>query len=374
MRTSKRVLLPLALVSAVVAAGCGTSTVSGNRKEVQVSKQIAKVSTFRGPNGEKATLASQVGLTPDEVQKLRDGHYTVAVAWCSMDPAVVANDKGIRDRLGELGIRVATRTDANFDTAKQRDQYAAAFAKKPNAIITLPCDPDVARAGLRPFVQSGIKIVFEENIATGYKYGQDYSTVVATDYNSAAEAAAAILAKSLNGSGKIGYIFHDDNFFITNEWDRHFKEVIAAKYPGIKIVATGGFADPYKVEDVANAMLLRHPDIKGIYATWHDPVEGVLSALRSSGRTDVNVVGVGMSEQVGLDMARRGSVVGMGAAQFYDEGRLDAEMVGYALLGKKAPPLVVSQAFAITRSNLADGYKKMYGIPAPASILNALKQ
>jgi ribose transport system substrate-binding protein len=368
-----RALLALFLVAALAVAACGSTDSGTARKEVKVSTENVESSSFKGPNGESASPASSVKLSAAEVKKVQESHFTAALAWHDIDQSIVAADKGIKDRFKELGIEVVTDTDADFDAGKQRDQYEAALAKKPDALITLPVDADAAAVGLKPAVDQGVKIVFQENIASGFKPGKDYVTTVSIDYNSAAEKVAEILAKSLGGKGKLGYLFHDADYFITNQWDKHFKETIEKKYPGIEIVAEAGFADPYKTEDVANAMLTRHPDLDAMYATWMDPLEGVLTAVRASGRADqINIAGVGMSEQIALDMAKGGPVVGMGGITSYEQGKVMADAVACSLLGKKVPPLVVTPGFAITKSNLATGYKKMYGIPAPDSVLTAL--
>src|SRR5208283_1773639 len=77
----------------------------------------------------------------------------------------------------------------------------------------------------------------------------------------------------------------------------------------IKIVANAGISDPARAEDIAHAMLLKNPDLDGIYVTWAEPAEGVLAALRAAGNTHAKVVTLDLSEPVGLDMVKGGNVV-----------------------------------------------------------------
>ena len=56
-------------------------------------------------------------------------------------------------------------------------------------------------------------------------------------------------------------------------------------------------------------MLVQHPDLDGIYVTWAEPADGVLSALRSSGNTKTKIVTLDLAEPVALDMVKDGNVV-----------------------------------------------------------------
>ena len=41
-------------------------------------------------------------------------------------------------------------------------------------------------------------------------------------------------------------------------------------------------------KDVLNALVTKHPDLDGVYATWSTPAESVLAALRNAGNTHSN--------------------------------------------------------------------------------------
>jgi ribose transport system substrate-binding protein len=370
-----------AVVVALAAAGCGgLSSGSSDNSSAQsvdlasIEKKISGPSKFRGPNGEKPFVTNNLKFTHSDLQKLHAGHYSVAVDWHDIDASIEAENRGIRDEFNRLGIGIAVQTNANFDAAQQTDDYQAAIAKNPDAIMTLPVDAHAAAKALQPAVARGIPIVLEEAALPGYKQGSDYVSIVALDYTQAAQAAADILGQSLGGKGNLAYLYYDANFFITNEWDKVFKQTIERDWPGIHIVADQGFADtdPAKVADVAGPVIAKHPDINAIYATYQDPLEGVLSALRESGRNDVSVTDVGMDESVALNMAQCGPVVGVGEANFYQEGVLFAQLAAYGILGKKAPPLVIARSIPVTRENLAQAWQQGQGEPLPSSVKEAL--
>ena len=161
---------------------------------------------------------------------------------------------------------------------------------------------------------------------------------------------------------------------MTNQRDNAFKSTIENDYPDIKIVAERGLADPARAEEIANALLLKNPDLDGIYVTWAEPAEGVLAALRAAGNTDTKIVTLDLSEPVALDMVQGGNVAAVVADQAYELGRAMATVAGYGLLGKEAPPFVVAPATTVTKENVAEGYQDSLHREPPQSVVDAGKQ
>ena len=111
----------------------------------------------------------------------------------------------------------------------------------------------------------------------------------------------------------------------------------------------------------------------GIYVTWSEPAEGVLSALRAAGDTRTKVVTLDLSEPVGLDMVKGGNVVAIAADKAYELGRAMADAAGYGLLGKQAPPFVVAPVLTVTKANVVEGWQDSLHRAPPQSILDAAK-
>ncbi|MCB8829569.1 substrate-binding domain-containing protein, partial [Escherichia coli] len=120
---------------------------------------------------------------------------------------------------------------------------------------------------------------------------------------------------------RVGWIFHDATYYVTNQRDNAFKSTIEKDYPDIKIVAQKGISDPSRAEELASAMLLQNPDLDGIYVTWAEPADGVLAALRAAGNTKTKIVTLDLAEPVGLDMAKGGNVTALVADKAYELGR-----------------------------------------------------
>ena len=249
-----------------------------------------------GPNGEKPTPASTVVLTPAEEQQIRDGKFTAALVWHEMSEYTNAVNRGAEDELKRLGIAVVAADRRRFRCGPPESDVETVLAKKPSMILSLPVDPATAATVYDPARQAGVKLGFVDNCPAGYVHGKDYVTIVSDDLFQMGNKAGIAMAEALGKKGKVGYIFHDADFYVTNQRDGAFKATIEQDYPDMKIVAEAGMADPARSEEIAQAMVTQHPDLDGIYVTWAEPALSVLSALRSAGNGHTRIVTLDLNE------------------------------------------------------------------------------
>ena len=326
-----------------------------------------------GPQGETATPSSGLTLSDADIAALKDKGYKAALLWHTSSDFTNAVTAGATDEFAKAGISIAVKTDAQFDAARQRSDIETALAAKPNVILALPLDPVTSAEAFRQAVKDGVKLVFLSNLPKDYKQGTDYASIVTDDLYQMGKQAADAMAKAIGGKGKVGYIFHDANYYVTNQRDQSFKKTIEKDYPDIKIVAEQGISDPARAEELANAMLLQHPDLDGIYVTWAEPADGVLAALRGAGNKTTKVVTLDLSEPVGLDMVKGGNVTAIVADKAYELGRAMAAAGLKSLIGEKTPPFIVAPALTVTKANVAEGWKESLNRDAPKSVLDAAK-
>jgi ribose transport system substrate-binding protein len=182
------------------------------------------------------------------------------------------------------------------------------------------------------------------------------------------------MAEALGKKGKVGYIFHDADFYVTNQRDQAFKKTIEQDYPDMKIVAEQGMADPARSEEIAQAMVTQHPDLDGIYVTWAEPALSVLSALRSAGNSHTKIVTLDLNEPAALDMVKGGSRRGAGCGRGLCHRRdAAARSAAGAMIGKEAAPFLVVDSLAVTKDTVKDGWKASLNRDVPASIAEAIQ-
>jgi ABC-type sugar transport system, periplasmic component len=326
-----------------------------------------------GPNGEAATAHTSLELTEAEIDTLRQGGHTAALLWHASGDFMQAVTSGIQDEFERMGVSVVAAADASFDASRQLSDVETALARNPSAIISLPVDPIASAAAFRPALEAGTKLIFLSNTPQGYRHPNDYVATATDDVYEMGAAAALALAEALGDAGRIAMIYYDADFYVTNLYDRGFRETLESRFPGLEIVLERGFSDPARVDEVTAAALTEYPDLDGIYVTWSEPAEGAVAALREAGNTTTKLVTLGISEPLALDMIAGGNVVAIVVDRAYELGRTLAIATGYGLLGKPAPAFItVGPAVTVTRENVAEGWTISLHQDPPASVVNAL--
>lgn len=361
----------LVLVLALVAAACGEDEAPQPPVGTTPAAEAPSLE-FTGPNGERPTSADQLTLSQDEIDSVKAGGYTAAFVWHENSDFIQAVQEGVEKGFNELGIEVLASTSAEFDAARQADNVETVLALDPAIIVTIPVDPVVAAEAFRPAVDRGVKIVILTVPPDGYENGTDFVGIVTGQVTEYGKDAAEMLGKALGGEGQVGWIFHDANFWFTNQRDQAFKDWLAYLYPDMEVVAEQGFSDPARTEDIATAMITQNPDLKGIYVAWATAASGVLAALRSAGRTDVKVVTNDLDPTLVIDMLQGGNVAGVVANPAVAVGEKLAIMAAYGVLGKDAPDLAVVSPLAVTADNVPEGWLTEFASEPPPEVQEVL--
>ena len=365
------------LCSAVAAIAIGMSAPAFADPDAALAK-LQETVLSKGPSGEDPSPASSVTLTDEELAQIKGMNATAAIVmhyggndWSR------AQINGLQTQFEAMGIKVIAVTDAGFKPEKQVADLETIMAQKPSVIVSIPTDPTATAAAYKAAADAGVKLVFMDNVPAGFKAGTDYVSVVSADNYGNGVASAHLMAKALGGEGEIGLVFHAADFFVTKQRYDAFKATIASDYPNIKIVAEQGIGGPDfsgDAEKAASAILTSNPNVKGIWAVWDVPAEGVIAAARNAGRDDLVITTIDLGENVAISMAQNGFIKGLGAQRPYDAGVVEAKLAGYALLGKQAPGFVALPALPVTRDNLLDAWKAVYSTEATDNIKTSLGQ
>lgn len=327
-----------------------------------------------GPNGEEAVPASGLSLTEEEKEQIRQGGYTAGISlhyggndWST------SQVEGLTDTFADLGIKIVATTDADFSAEQQVSDIETIMAKSPDILVSIPTDATATSDAFKKASEAGTKIVFMDNVAKNMTAGTDYVSCVSADNYGNGIIAADLIGEKLNGEGKVGVIFYEADYFVTNQRLEAFEKQMAEKYPGIEVVSKLGFTDENGCAEVADAMLSQHPDVQAIFAHWDIPAEGVLSALRAAGRDDVLLSTIDLGNNIAKEIAE-GNVLGVGAQLPYDQGVAEATLAAYALLGKETPPYVAVAAKRVDQKNILEAYQDVYHVEAPDWLKEAAGQ
>lgn len=326
----------------------------------------------RGPDGEVPVWYTDLTLTSDEVAEVQGRGLRAAIVWHFTSPFMAALSAGAKQTFEELGVEVVSETSAEGDDAALQNNIQSALALDPDIMLSIALDPVADAAAFRPVVDAGVSLVFASVKPGGFRAGTDYVSLVTYDIAGLGQVTADAMGGDLGDDARVGVIYYDANFYVTNQREEVFLDTLQSDYPGIEIVAQSPMADPARVEEVANAMLTQHPEIEAIFAPWDTAAEGVVAALRQLGRDDVGVYTIDLGNTNALDMASGGVIREMTSTLAVEFGSTAAIAGAFGALDKEAPSMAVVPSFAVRAENLPEAWLATFGKPLPDDIAAAL--
>jgi ribose transport system substrate-binding protein len=194
-------------------------------------------------------------------------------------------EMGLKNAARERGFNLVI-TSGDWDLAKQQGQIENFIVQKVAAIIVCPVNSKGIGPAIEKANQAGIP-VFTADIKANE--GRVVSHIASDNYLGG-KLAGEYLAKALSGKGKVAVI---DQPIVESaiERVRGFEDVMHES-PGIQIVAKpSGDGVRDKAMKAAEDLLQGYPDLNGIFGINDDSALGALSAIESSGRKGIVVMG-----------------------------------------------------------------------------------
>ena len=345
--------------------------------------EMAKISDLSntvvsdGQRGEKGVLASSLKITPQQAAKIKAGNFTVAIAmgWLGDD---WASEQliGLKETFTKLGIKVVAETNADWDDAKQISDLEAISVLKPSLLISIPLNSQTTASAYKKIRAAGTKLVFIDQAVDGMNPGKDYASIVSSDNLALGMYVADLLAESVGGKGDVGALYFANDFYVTNLRYEGFVARLKAKYPDINLVAVAGHDNPNKGQEVAQALLARYPNIKGLYGSWSVPAMGAVVAANVAGKNSSNfkIVCENFDQIVSTNMAKNGLIAGISSQRPFDQGVAEATIGALTLIDVSTPPYVVVPPLAVKRSTLTASYNTIYRTDLPANLASELKK
>lgn len=323
-----------------------------------------------------AAAASDIQLSTLQVQQLQQQKFTAALVWHDASPWISAVTAGATAEFTRLGVKVVAVTDAQFDPARQVADIENVTVLKPDFVLSLVVDPASAKAAYQQLVNSGSQLVLLSNPIPGFVLGQDYAGIVTDDMFGMGRQAADVLAQSFATASKeqplqVGMIYHDADYFITNNRDQAFRQQLG-KYPQLQLSASQGFVREQETADIAAALILQQPKLQVIYVSWDAAAEGVVEALRAAGRKDIKVITHDLGVNNLLDLAKGGNMLATIADQPYLIGQTMARVAALRELGISTPAFTLVPFNTVTQQNIAAGWQQAFQSPLPALLQQLL--
>jgi ribose transport system substrate-binding protein len=211
------------------------------------------------------------------------------------NPFRIAETRSIKAEAAKLGVKKLLTTDAQSQLPKQISDIQDMLTQGAQLLIVAPLNSD----GLEPALQAAAAkhvpvITIDRKInATSCK---DYVTFLGSDFVKQGQRAADAMIKATGGKGQVAILLGSSGNNVTTDRTKGFLDEIAAKAPGLKVVAqqTGEFTRD-KGQQVMEQLIQSKPGITAVYAENDEMGLGAVTALKSAGKNpgkDIKIVSV----------------------------------------------------------------------------------
>ncbi len=359
MHLTKIAPLGLALLSVSLLAACGGSdntsnTASGGSGAACPLTNAADPGNSKAPTGVPAAANA-----PKLTQK---GSYKIAFSQnASNNPWRLAETASLKTEAASQGLQL-TVTDANNQQSKQIADIKGLIAQKPDALFIAPITEQIANvvkdAGAAKIPVFLLDRDVDHNIA---KPGQDFVSVIQSDFVQEGKRAAVQMAKATGGKAKIIELEGTTGASPAIDRKKGFDDAIK-QCSGMKIVVSQD-ADftRAKGQSVAETLLQSHPDATAIYAHNDEMALGAIAAVKAIGKTpgkDIQVVSID-GEKDGLTAVAAGDLYATVECSPRFGPNAFQTMMDYAA-GKPVPTLIINNDQLFTKDNAAANVAKAY--------------
>ena len=278
----------------------------------------------------------------------------------SDNPWRIAETQSLKDEAAKRGVSLVV-TDAQGQTAKQVSDVEDLIARRVNLILLAPREFEGLAPALQAAKAAKIPVILVDRAAAGTA-GEDYVTLLASNFVEQGRRAAEWMAKATNGQAKIVELSGTPGSSVAADRGKGFREGIA-KYPGMTIVAsqTGNFSRAQGDRVMQNIAQSLGAGVTAVYAHNDEMALGAIQALKAAGRkpgTDVTVVSVD-GQRAALEAIERGE---MGATVESNPrfGPLAFDTIDKFRKGEPIPPQILLEDRLFDKANAAQFVGEAY--------------
>ncbi|MFD7155493.1 ABC transporter substrate-binding protein [Kribbella sp. NPDC059898] len=247
MRISRRVVgVVVAGVLAVVPAACGSGTSASS--SAAAGKQLS------------------IGFVPG----------------IASDPFFRAMQVGAEAKATELGVKLIWQgSPSEYSPQSQIPFVDAVLTQRVDGLVLVPTDPDALQPSVSKAKALKIPVVTVDTTVTDQSY---LTAAITGDSEDGGRQAAKTLAAQIGDAGQV-FVMNSSPTATTNRLrSKGFKDELK-NHPNIQLVGEEfAYSQPAKATSAVTNILLKYPDLKGIFAVDGTTGTGTVAALRNTNK------------------------------------------------------------------------------------------
>lgn len=250
----------------------------------------------------------------------------------------------------ELGVEVIWKGPVREDDRAEQIRVVEDFVSRAvDGIVLAPLDDRALVPPLRDATARKIPVVI---VDSGIAWDGRVS-FVATDNVAAGAVAARRLGELLSGKGKVAMMRYQEGSASTADRERGFLEALRKDFPALEVVSENqyGGATTESAYKTAENLLVKLPDLEGVFCPNESTTFGMLRALEDAKRTKkVRFVGFDASAKL-IAALDQGDIQGLVVQDPFAMGERGVRAVVAKLDGAPVEPRIDTGATVVTPEN-----------------------
>ena len=278
----------------------------------------------------------------------------------SNNPWRIAETQSLRDEAKKRGVELVV-TDAQGQTSKQVSDVEDLIARRVSLILLAPREFEGLAPALQAAKAANIPVILVDRAAAGTA-GQDYITLLASNFVEQGQRAAEWLATATGGKAGIVELSGTAGSSVAADRGKGFRDGIA-KYPGMQILAsqTGDFSRAQGERVMQNLAQSLGKKITAVYAHNDEMALGAVQALKAAGRKPgVDVIIVSVDGQRAALEAIQGGELGATVESNPRFGPLAFETIDKVRRKEAVPPKILLTDRLFDKKNAAQFVAEAY--------------
>ncbi|WP_406074639.1 substrate-binding domain-containing protein [Micromonospora sp. NBC_01638] len=217
------------------------------------------------------------------------------------DPFFKAMQIGAEAKAKELDIKLLWQgAPGEYSPQSQIPFVDSMLTQRVDGLVLVPTDPDALQPSVTKAQSAKIPVVTVDTTVTDQSY---LTSAITGDNVEGGRQAAKTLAEQIGRSGEV-FLMSGSPTATTNQLrEKGFTEELK-NYPDIKLVGKEyANSQPARATSAVNTILLKHPNLKGIFAVDGTSGTGTVAALRNAGKSgQVQLIGYDAYENQVADL------------------------------------------------------------------------
>jgi ribose transport system substrate-binding protein len=316
------------------------------RKNEMVGKTMARLLAGVLVVGALGLHMLATGASAEEAKKQITIGFIPGIA---SDPFFKAMELGARNKAKELGVNLMWQGSASdYSPQTEMPFVDAALTNGVDALILVPTDPNAMQPAVTRAESMKIPVITVDTTVADQSY---LTSFITGDNIDGGRQAAETLAKLIGDKGKVFIMSGSPSATTDVAREKGFREAMK-QHPSIEVIG---------IEYAT--ILLKYPDLAGIFALDGTSGTGTVAALRNANKAgEVKLVGYD-AYKAEVDALKEGVFTALVAQQPAKEADLALQFAYDKITGKDVGAIqkaVVIPNVVLTKDNLAETEKYMY--------------